>query len=93
MSKPILTDRTELTTLAGEDWFHVIDTSNTADDPAGSSRKITAENIKSFISASNTVRAKIRFVGNTAITTISGVGQNTPINLNTTAEISLWKEY
>lgn len=55
MSKPILTNRNELTTLAGEDWFHVVDVSDPNDDPAGSSKKISTTNIKSFIAASNTV--------------------------------------
>jgi hypothetical protein len=44
----ILPTRNELTTLAGGDLFHVVDVSDTTDNPTGSSKKITAANIKSF---------------------------------------------
>lgn len=44
----ILTDRSELTDVALNDWLHVVDVSNTTDNAAGSSRKITIQNALKF---------------------------------------------
>lgn len=54
---PKLPTRPELISLAAGDLIHVVDISDTIDDPTGSSRKITAANQKNFFSpvASETV--------------------------------------
>jgi len=46
---PKLPSRSELITLLGADLMHVVDVSDTSADPNGTSKKITADNIKTFM--------------------------------------------
>lgn len=43
-----VTELTELTTVADDDWLYVVDKSNTADDAAGSSFKAQAKNVRGY---------------------------------------------
>lgn len=42
-----LTDKSELTNAVSNDWIHIVDVSDTSSDPAGTSKKITVQNIVS----------------------------------------------
>ncbi len=53
MSQKKLTDIPAVEELANEDVMHVVDASDTSDDPAGSSRKTPLSNLKQFINAEN----------------------------------------
>lgn len=46
---PKLTDKTELTTPASGDYLYIVDSSDTTDDPQGSSKKIKYGNISSIV--------------------------------------------
>lgn len=64
-----LTDRNSFSgTLAAGDLVHVVDVSDTSQDPAGSSYKLTLSQLKSFMSS---------IISGSASFTVSGVSQST----------------
>lgn len=49
----ILTDKTPLATPVGADVIHVVDVSDTSSDPAGTSKKVTADNLSKALNPGN----------------------------------------
>jgi hypothetical protein len=74
-----LTSRSTLTTLDNADLFHAVDVSDTNDDPQGSSKKITSQNIKNYMLDNvniSTFNNDVGFTTNTGTVTSVGFTAN-----------------
>jgi hypothetical protein len=74
-----LTTRSALTTLTNNDLFHTVDVSDTTDDPEGSSKKITSQNIKTYMLNNvdiSTFNNDVGFTTNTGTVTSVGFTAN-----------------
>lgn len=66
-----------LTAITGQDLFYVVDVSDTTDDPTGSSKGITRDDILKNITGL-TIDGDIQITGNTYVTGKVGIGTTTP---------------
>lgn len=66
-----LTDKSALTTLADGDLIHTVDISDTTSSAAGTSKKITASNIKAYIAGSSTTYTGAQIASTTSLTSTS----------------------
>lgn len=76
MANERLTDLTELSVPATDDWLYVVDKSDTTDDPAGSSRKATIERVLANMFPS-TFEARLTTETGVPISTADRTGQST----------------